>query len=105
MTSSDFYCDYVVNNKISVKKEIETQSVLAYHHTNPNWPVHIVVIPKQHISSLWDCDDNLLIEIFSIIRKMAKKLMLKYGACRILTNTGSYQDSKHLHWHLYVEKS
>ena len=36
----------------------ETEQVLAYHHTRPNWPVHIVVIPKRHVPSLCDLGDR-----------------------------------------------
>ena len=34
-----------------LRKEYESDAVLAYHHTRPFWPVHIVVIPKKHIAS------------------------------------------------------
>lgn len=103
MKSDDFYCDYVLNGKIQVTKEIENDAVLAYHHTQPNWPVHCVVVPKKHIASILECDDETLTELFTVIRTLATKIKNKYGACRILTNIGDYQDSKHLHWHLYVE--
>ena len=103
MDTDDFYCDYLLNNKVSVKKEIETDSVIAYHHTRPNWPVHCVVVPKKHIASILECDDADLVDIFKVIRQLATQIEETYGACRILTNIGNYQDSKHLHWHLYVE--
>jgi len=32
--------------------------VLAYHHTKPFWPVHIVVIPKKHIASFVTLTDE-----------------------------------------------
>lgn len=50
--SEDFYCDEVLSGKTKVNKVLETENVLAYHHTRPFWPVHIVAIPKKHISSL-----------------------------------------------------
>ncbi len=52
MASSDFYCDEVLSGRTSVKKVRETTHVLAFYHTRPYWPVHIVVIPKRHIASL-----------------------------------------------------
>lgn len=98
---SDFYCDEVLSGRTAVQKVAETENVLAFHHTRPFYPVHIVVIPKQHIPSLLDLNDNdLLAEFFTIIRQIAGQVVTENGACRVLTNLGDYQDSKHLHWHV-----
>ncbi len=48
----DFYCDQVLSGRVSVERIAETGNVLAFHHTQPYWPVHIVIIPKRHIDSL-----------------------------------------------------
>lgn len=101
--TEDFYCDEVLSGKIEVRKVIETDNVLAYYHTRPFYPVHIVAIPKQHISSLLalqDCDDALLLELMGVIKQIAVQVTEEYGACRVSTNLGQYQDSKHLHWHI-----
>ena len=52
--SSDFYCEEVLSGRTPVRKVLETENVLAYHHTRPFWPVHIVVVPKRHVPSLID---------------------------------------------------
>lgn len=100
--SEDFYCDEVLNGKTPVKKAFETDNVLAYHHTRPFFRVHIVVIPKTHISSLLTIEDNgLLTELLDVAKKVAAKVVEEHGAARVLTNLGEYQDSKHLHFHVY----
>jgi histidine triad (HIT) family protein len=100
--SNDFYCDQVLSGHTEVRKVLETGNVLAYHHTRPFWPVHIVVIPKRHIASLLtlDAGDPLLCELVEAIQQVAKKVVAEHGACRVLTNLGEYQESKHLHWHV-----
>ena len=99
--TSDFYCDEVFSGKTQVEKVIDTDNVLAYHHTNPYWSVHIVVVPKKHIESLLTIDDNdLLLELIDVIKKVAEKVNQEHGSCRVLTNLGEYQDSKHLHFHV-----
>ena len=101
--TEDFYCDEVLSGRTPVKVVRETANVLAYYHTRPFWPVHIVVIPKRHITSLLtleDSDDALLLELLRVVREVAKEVMTEHGACRVLTNLGQYQDSKHLHWHV-----
>ncbi|MEQ1921561.1 MAG: HIT domain-containing protein [Pyrinomonadaceae bacterium] len=102
--SDDFYCDNVLSGKIEVDKVHETDNVLAYHHTRPFWETHIVVIPKRHISSLLtleSSDDGVFLELFEVIRKVADSIVSEKGAARVLTNLGEYQDSKHLHFHVY----
>jgi histidine triad (HIT) family protein len=100
--SSDFYCEEVLTGRTAVERVLETENVLAYHHTRPFWPVHIVVIPKRHIGSLLtlEAGDALLAEMVSVIQQVAAQVVAERGACRVLTNLGEYQESKHLHWHV-----
>lgn len=101
--TDDFYCDEVLSGRTPVRVVRETDNVLAYHHTRPFWPLHIVVIPRRHISSLLELeakDSRLLWELVSVIQEVAKDIVAEHGACRVLTNLGEYQDSKHLHWHV-----
>jgi histidine triad (HIT) family protein len=101
--TNDFYCDEALSGHTPVVKVMETDDVLAFHHTRPFYPVHIVVIPKRHIASLLSLekgDNDLLLEMIEIVRQVAAQVVKEHGACRVLTNLGNYQDSKHLHWHV-----
>lgn len=101
--SSDFYCEEVLSGRTSVRKVVETENVLAYHHTRPSYPTHIVAIPKKHIGSLAtieESDEGLFAELMQVVRQVAAATEQSEGACRVITNLGSYQDSKHLHWHI-----
>lgn len=97
----DFYCEEVFSGKTPVEKVFETDRVLAYDHTRPFWPVHIVVVPKEHVASVLEVDNDLLVEIFDVVKQVATKVYQEHGAARVLTNLGEYQDSKHLHFHVY----
>lgn len=101
--TDDFYCDEVLNGRTAVQKVFETERVLAFHHTRPYYPMHIVVIPKRHIASLVtleEADNPLLIEMMDIIKQVANQVVSEHGAARVNTNLGNYQDSKHLHFHV-----
>jgi histidine triad (HIT) family protein len=105
--TKDFYCDEVLSGKTLVKKVLETENVLAYYHTRPFYPVHIVAIPKKHISSLIAVEESangLMLELLRVIKKVATMVTEENGACRVITNLGNYQDSKHLHWHIVSGK-
>jgi histidine triad (HIT) family protein len=99
----DFYCDIAIPKKIELQIAYEDDVVLAYHHTKPYWPLHIVVVPKKHIPSFTDRtdgDDEIVLAVLDVVRQLAKKVEAEKGECRILTNLGRYQDSKHLHFHV-----
>lgn len=99
--NEDFYCDEVLSGKTPVEKVFETDNVLAYNHTRPFWETHIVVVPKEHTDSLLTVDNEVLIEILDVVRQVAAQVLKEKGAARVLTNLGEYQDSKHLHFHVY----
>jgi histidine triad (HIT) family protein len=98
--SEDFYCDEVFSGRTPVEKVFETDRVLAYHHTRPFWPVHIVVVPKEHVDSLLTVEDDLLVELMDVAKKVSAQILDEHGAARVITNLGAYQDSKHLHFHV-----
>jgi len=99
----DFYCEEVLSGRTPVETVVETEHVLAFRHTRPSYPVHVVVVPKRHVASLVALtpdDDPLLAELLAVVRQIAARVTAEHGACRVLTNLGAYQDSKHLHWHV-----
>lgn len=101
--TSDFYCDEALSGNTPIDKVFESEQVLAFHHTRPYWPVHIVVIPKAHVPSLTDLGEHsvaLVHEVLEVVRNIAADIERDHGACRVLTNLGDYQDSKHLHFHV-----
>ncbi|WP_275440381.1 HIT domain-containing protein [Paenibacillus sp. ACRRY] len=102
--TQDFYCEEVLSGRTEVEIVMETDNVLAYHHTQPSYEHHIMVIPKVHISSFISeeetNDDELILGILRVIKKISADMVERTGASKIVTNLGSYQDSKHLHWHV-----
>jgi histidine triad (HIT) family protein len=99
----DFYCNKILNGQLDIDVYFENEQVLAFHHSNPIWEHHIVLLPKRHIESLitlTETDDNLLLELMRTARTIAGDFMTRFGACRVYTNLGAYQSSKHLHWHI-----
>ena len=99
-SGDDFYCDVALRGVVPLNKEYESEQVLAYHHTRPFWETHIVVIPKVHVNNLLTVENDLLIELLDVVRKVASDVLSKENAARVLTNLGDYQDSKHLHFHV-----
>jgi histidine triad (HIT) family protein len=99
----DFYCDVALADVGALDVVEETDQVLAYHHTRPYRPVHVVVIPKRHVASLTTLtadDEPLVRDLFAVVQRVAAQVESEHGAAAVLTNLGEYQDSKHLHVHV-----
>lgn len=104
---TDFYCDVALKDTSKLNREYESDKVIAYHHTDPSWSIHIVVLPKAHISSFASLEITnvvLVNELLEVLQSTAVKVEEHYGAARIITNLGAYQDSKHFHFHVVSGK-
>jgi histidine triad (HIT) family protein len=102
----DIYCEQIIPGKLPVEIIFETGLVMAFHHTKPYWEHHVVIIPKAHIESLstYTNDPDLNKDLFEAIRLVTKMFEDNYGGCRISSNVGNYQTSKHLHWYVHYGK-
>lgn len=99
--TNDFYCDEVLSGKLPVEVVYETEQVLAFHHTQPTWQVHIVIIPKEHIATLHDVQNGFIFqEVFVAVQSIIAQLKLHTTNYKVIVNGGSYQSSMHLHFHL-----
>lgn len=101
----DFYCDCIINGNLLVDIVWETKNILAFNHTEPYFEAHVVVIPKQHIESLsspQSADPELAAEFLQAIQIISGQLEQKWGGCRVASNVGNYQSTRHLHWYIYA---
>jgi histidine triad (HIT) family protein len=94
----------IINGDIPVKKVYEDDKILAFHDANPQSPVHILFVTKEHIKSAADINNDnseLVAHIFKTISSLAVELHLANGF-RVVTNCGDSagQSVKHLHFHL-----
>lgn len=101
---NDFYCENVFSGKINIEKIQETDNVLAFYHTKPCWTTHIVIVPKKHIPSILEADLEIIKEIFELANNIIKEQKLNETNYKIITNGGTFQESKHLHFHLVSGK-
>ena len=95
----------ILNGEIPSKKVYENEFVYAFHDINPMAPVHVIVIPKEHIESANSIDETKSIHIahvFEAIPYVAKELGLAEDGYRVITNIGENggQTVKHIHFHI-----
>ena len=103
---SDIYCEQIIPGKLPVEILFETDLVMAFHHTKPYFERHVVIIPKAHIESLSSYPNEAALnrDLFEAMQMVTKLFEEKYGGCRISSNVGDYQSSKHLHWYVHQGK-
>lgn len=95
----------IAQKEIPSKVIYEDEQIMAFADINPVAPVHILLIPKKHLSSVNDImrEDEILIgQIFGVIQELARKLEIAESGYRVVTNTGTDggQVVGHLHFHL-----
>ena len=88
----------------------EDDLVYAFRDIDPQAPVHILIIPKQHIGSVNEItDENCAIvgHIFRVAAEIAKKEGIAEGGYRVVTNIGENggQTVGHLHYHMLGGRS
>jgi histidine triad (HIT) family protein len=104
--SADPHCIFckIVAGQIPSKKVHEDDELLAFHDINPWAPVHILIIPKQHIVSMADIGDEhagLLGRMMALSPRLMRDLGVTNGYRHVI-NTGrdGHQEVMHLHLHV-----
>lgn len=95
----------IVKGEIPSRKLYEDEQVVAFYDVAPAAPVHVLVIPKEHVlESAREITGEygvLIAHIYEVIAKLADELGLT-GGYRVVTNAGpdAGQTVMHLHFHL-----
>ena len=98
------FCN-IVNKNIPCDKLIENDSVIAFRDINPQAPIHILIIPKKHISTINDLkpDDSILIgEMFLIAKELAQVENINNSGFRMVFNCNEDGGQTVFHIHLHL---
>ncbi|MBM0046447.1 histidine triad nucleotide-binding protein [Anaerococcus sp. DFU013_CI05] len=93
----------IAAGEIPTDKIYEDEYIIAFNDLDPQAPIHFLVIPKKHITSLAtldESDSDLLAKIMLAIKKLANENNLE--GYRVVTNIGEDggQTVPHLHFHV-----
>lgn len=100
----------IAAGKIPSNKAYEDDQVLAFYDIAPQAPVHVLVVPKKHISGVNDLsaeDAALLGHVFLVIQKLVRELKIDESGYRVVVNSGrdGQQSVPHLHFHVLGGRS
>ncbi|MEN6348515.1 MAG: histidine triad nucleotide-binding protein [Syntrophomonas sp.] len=105
MTTTDCLFCKIANREIPAEVVYEDDKIIAIKDINPAAPIHILLIPKQHITSLDHVTQNdamLLGHLQATAAELARDLGISAQGYRLVNNCGIWggQTVLHLHYHL-----
>lgn len=102
----------IASGQIPSKAVYEDDELIVFHDINPAAPVHLLIVPKEHIETLADCDESharLLSKMVLLAPKLAEQQGCGYsadgegsGGFKTLFNTGPDGGQEVYHLHLHV---
>ena len=98
------FCD-IIQKKVPAKVIYEDDHALAFEDIRPQAPVHTLVIPKKHISTnleLQENDNNLIGHLFQVANKLAKDKGIAERGFRLVMNCNPDAGQTVFHIHLHI---
>jgi len=104
MTDPDCIFCKILRGEIRSNKLHEDDDVLAFHDVRPQAPVHFLIIPKEHVATLYDAgmaQHRALGKMLALAGELARKAGALEGF-RTIINTGrvAHQEVYHVHMHV-----
>lgn len=92
----------IISGEIPSNKVYEDERVSAFRDIDPKAPVHVLIVPKKHATSILDADAESMQALFAAAKKIAHALGVDESGFRLVVNTGkdAGQSVAHLHIHL-----
>ncbi len=95
----------IINKKIPASIVFEDEKMIAFNDINPQAPIHILLIPREHFASLNDIPEekkSILSHLLLKARQIAQEKGIAEKGYRIVLNTekDSGQEVFHIHFHL-----
>jgi len=104
MTNACIFCR-IVDGQATAKIVFEDETVVAFEDLHPQAPVHLLVVPRQHLPSLKEAtaeDEPLLGRLFTVAANLARERGLETKGYRTVINNGSWAGQSVFHLHVHV---
>ncbi|MGH7647735.1 MAG: histidine triad nucleotide-binding protein [Gemmatimonadaceae bacterium] len=102
MSETCLFCR-IVRGEIPATLVASTDDAIAFRDIDPKAPVHVLVVPRQHLSSLNDANDSELVgRLVALAAKVARAEGIAEDGYRLVINTNQHggQTVNHLHVHV-----
>lgn len=100
----------IIQGEIPSKKVYENSKIYAFYDIKPEAPVHVLIVPKEHIASHNELNEgnvDIMKDIHLVANEIAKQLGISENGYRLINNCGpdAGQTVFHLHYHLVGGRS
>ena len=105
ITNQDCIFCKIINNQIKSDIIYQDNKILVFKDINPEAPVHLLIIPKEHIKNISEINSSnsdIIKPIFEKISELAVNLNISKDGYSVITNFGKHggQTVEHLHFHV-----
>lgn len=93
---------------LPVDRLAETETLIAFHHPDPSYTTHILLVPKRKYKSVLEIpsdDIDFMRDLFDTVKKLVHISGLEELGYRLVVNGGDAQDIPQLHFHLISDVS
>ncbi len=98
------FCD-IIEGKVPSQKVLETDKIYAFRDINPQSPVHVLVIHKEHIKTIEDLNQNnihIIGDLFQGVKDVARITGIDKDGYRVIINNGAAGGQVIWHMHIHV---
>ena len=95
----------IVRGEIEAEVVYDEDDVLAIEDINSKAPVHVLIIPRQHVANLEEIGalpDTVVKRLFEVASTVAEKLGVRDGGYAVMINNGRDAGQEVFHLHLHV---
>jgi histidine triad (HIT) family protein len=109
MSEQCIFCR-IISGEVETRRAGENEAAVAFYDTSPQAPIHVLVVPRQHISGVRQIGElpaQVVSEMLMLASQVAHDLGIGESGFRLVTNDGpdSGQSVRHLHWHVLGGKA
>lgn len=95
----------IIERRAPAKIVYEDEQAVAIEDIHPQAPVHLLVLPRRHLSSLQDAsaeDESLLGHLLTLAARLARERGLESKGYRSVLNNGTWAGQSVFHLHVHV---
>ncbi len=96
-----------MSKALSANYIFQSETIVAFNHPHPSYPIHVLIVPKQPLKSLMDISEEkagLMADVLQAAQSLIRQLHLDEYGYRLIVNGGNYQEVEMLHFHLISGK-
>jgi len=95
----------IIDRRAPAKIVYEDEQAVAIEDIHPQAPVHLLVLPRKHLSSLQEAsaeDENLLGHLLTLVARLARERGLESKGYRTVLNNGTWAGQSVFHLHVHI---